>query len=101
MLAKAFSTPPDQLYRIGTIAHESDVFLEVDQLPAGATKRPQHPGHLPPGVAMTTLSIPSLERIRAPFLTPPTVHDGEIYAGRRSATVLDPDGARLELLELS
>ena len=29
--------------------------VQIDQMPAGATKRPMTPGKLPPGIAMITL----------------------------------------------
>lgn len=100
LLAQAFGTPREQLYTISTVVHEQDIFLEVDQLPPQAGPRPRHPGWLPPGIAMTTLKVPSLDAIAAPFIAAPQNRDGALYQGRRSATVADPDGALFELVEM-
>lgn len=101
MLAGAFGTPMDELHAISTMIHGKDVFFEVDQMPAAATARPQRADELPPGVAMTTIRVPDIDAITAPFITPVTSRDGAIYAGQRSGTVRDPDGALLELVEIA
>lgn len=101
LLAKAFGTPAEQLYTISTVVHERDIFLEVDQLPPQAGPRPRHPGWLPPGIAMTTLKVPSLDAIAAPFIAAPQIQNGALYHGRPSATVTDPDGALFELVEMA
>ena len=100
MLAQAFGTPMDQLYIISTMVHGPDIFLEVDQMPPQAGPRPCHQGMLPPGVAMTTLQVPSLAAITAPFIAAPETHGSALYHGHRSATVRDPDGALVELVEM-
>ena len=99
LLAQAFGTPKEQLYTISTVVHERDIFLEVDQLPPQAGPRPRHPGWLPPGIAMTSLKVPSLDAISAPFIAPPQAWESALYRGRRSATATDPDGALFELVE--
>ena len=99
MLAAAFGTPPDELHAISTMVHATDVFLEVDQMPQAAKPRPRHPSMLPPGVSITTFRVPDLDAVSAPFLTPPRHHDGRIYDGRRTGTVVDPDGTLFELVE--
>ena len=66
MLAAAFGTPPEDLYTISTMVHGTDVFLEVDQMPAVAKPRPRHPSMLPPGVAITTFRVPDLDAVSAP-----------------------------------
>ncbi len=100
MLAKAFGTPMDELHSISTMVHEKDVFFEVDQMPLAATPRPRLVGMLPPGINMTTLKIPDLDAITASFITPPIRRSGTIYQDQRTASVLDPDGTLLELVEI-
>ena len=100
MLAKAFGTPMDQLYTISTMVHETDVFLEVDQMPAAATPRLKHSGLLPPGVAITTFRVPDLDAVTAPSLDVPRIHDSKLYHGQRSVTVADPDGTLFELVQM-
>jgi len=99
MLAKAFGLPLDQPHLISTMAHGEHVFLEVDQMPPQAGPRPCHSGLLPPGIAITTLQVPDLEAITAPFASPPARHGSCLYQGRRSATAIGPDGTLFELVE--
>lgn len=100
MLAKAFGTPMDQLYTISTMVHGTDVFLEVDQMPAAATPRAKHAELLPPGVAITTFGVPDLDAVTAPRLSEPQRNASKLYHGQRSVTVADPDGTLFELVEL-
>lgn len=100
MLAKAFGKPLDTRYVISTITHERDVFLEVDQMPPEATRRPRHRGMLSPGISITTLKVPDLKAIRAQGIAPPNTHAGVIYAGHESMTLVDPDGTLFELVEM-
>ena len=100
MLAKAFGTPMDQLYTISTMVHETDVFLEVDQMPNAAAPRATHDGMLPPGIAITTFHVPDLDAITAPCLGVPQLHDSKLYHGQRSITVADPDGTLFELVQM-
>ena len=73
--------------------------VEIDQYPAQATPRPVPTGELPPGNAMVTFMIPSLDRLSATFFTPPHQREGPLYAERRSATVIGNAGERIELIE--
>ncbi len=101
MISKAFDLPPDTKHAIATAGHEIDTFLEFDQYPAEATPRPCWPDQLAPGIAAATLTHPNLDAVTAPFVTPPGVRNGVIYAGQRCATVQTPDGALVELVEAS
>ena len=97
VLARAFSTPPEQLYRLNTLTHGRNVFLEIDQYPATATPRASTPGQLAPGIASVTLQQPDLSEISG-LLTPPNARQGVIYGGRHSACVRTPEGALVELV---
>ena len=72
---------------------------EIDDYPAGTIQRPRARGELPPGVAMVSYIVDDLGAIKAPFIAPPQVRDGPLYAGRRVATVLGAAGELLELIE--
>ena len=74
--------------------------IEVDDYPEAATARPRALGSLPPGNALVTLAVGSLNSIKAELIAPPAVRDGAIYAGRRSATVVGTAGELLELVEV-
>lgn len=99
LLANAFGISPTRTFAISTMVHESNVFLEVDQLPGEATRRPRHAGHLPPGIAVTTLRTPRIEDDDPSLIAAPTVPPGKVYDGRRSATRAGPDGTLFEVLE--
>ncbi len=99
MLARAFGFSPDARFTISTLGRGDEVCLQVDQMPAAAVPRPRHPGMLPPGIAMTTISVPDINPVADSRATPATVHAGAVYAGRRSVTLAGPDGTLFELVE--
>lgn len=100
VLQRAQGLPPERLLPLTTtrLAQHGNL-IEIDGYSENAGERPRKPGHLPPGVAMTTMSVRSLDAVRARFLTEPTVLDGLLYGGRRSATVRGPAGELIELIE--
>ncbi|NQY12548.1 MAG: hypothetical protein HRT81_01640, partial [Henriciella sp.] len=99
MIAKAYGTPLDELHRICTLIHDKDVFLELDQYPDEAVLRPRHDGMLVPGCAIGTLYHPNFDSLPGPWLTEPTIRDGEIYKGKRVGVLNDPDGTLIEMVE--
>jgi hypothetical protein len=99
MLAGAYGSPMDELHTISTMIHGKDVFLELDQYPEAAIVRPCHEGMLVPGCAIGTLWHPEFDSLAGPWIVPPTVREGAIYKGRRAATMKDPDGALIEVVE--
>lgn len=104
MLANAFEVPYENKFTIATLTHERDVFYEFDQLPPAGGPRPAWQGRLPQGVAISTLIMPDFdERVRTFadwLITPPAPRVGEIYKGKRAATMRGPDGILFELVEL-
>lgn len=100
MVANAFNLPVEQKHTISTLMHGRDVFLELDQYPPAATPRPAHPGQLPPGIAICTMSYPDLSTIKGDWITPPVRRDGPVYGGQLTGTLRAPDGTLLELVQL-
>ena len=104
MLANAFGLPLDELHAISTMVHGKDVFLELDQMPPQATARQHYEGELPQGAAIGTFLHPDfdvlIERNRDLWITPPTVRDSAVYAGKRAGTVRALDGTLVELVEM-
>ncbi len=99
MINKAFDLPSGTQSTISMVQRGRLPMIEVDEYPAAATVRPQADGHLPPGNALVTLAVDSLEAITADWITPPLVRDGPLYAGRRVATTRGPVGELLELVQ--
>jgi hypothetical protein len=100
MLARAFGLPREQLHTLTTASDAGGkICLEFDQYPAAATTRPRHGGHLPPGMAICTLTHPDPGAIDGPWLSPPARYPGRVYDGRLSGTLLTPEGALVEVVE--
>jgi hypothetical protein len=73
--------------------------IEFDEYPALTQPRPRADGELPPGVAMASFSVASLEGLDASFIRPPVSGEGAAYRGKRSATLLGAAGELVELIE--
>lgn len=103
MINKAFNLPTDTKHALATLKHERDVFLEIDTYPEAATDRIKHDGMLPPCAAIGSFIHPDFERLmdinKDNWITPPTHRHGPIYKGKRAATLRDPDGTLIELIE--
>jgi catechol 2,3-dioxygenase-like lactoylglutathione lyase family enzyme len=99
MINKAFGLPAGTQSTISMLQKGRLPIIEVDGYPSGAAARGTDPGMLPPGNALVTLAVESLE-FDLPFLTPPARQEGALYGGRRSATLRGPAGELLELVEL-
>lgn len=96
----AFGLPSDHRTTIRMTRVDRLPVVEVDGYPAGAVAREAAPGQLPPGNALVTIAVRSLDDVGAPFLAPPAARDGLLYSGRRAACVRAPGGEVIELLEL-
>jgi hypothetical protein len=55
---------------------------------------------LPPGNALVTLAVDSLDTLALDWIAPPAICEGLPYDGRRAATVRGPAGELLELVEI-
>jgi catechol 2,3-dioxygenase-like lactoylglutathione lyase family enzyme len=99
MINKAFGLPETTLSTISMMQKDRLPIIEVDGYPDAATPRAVDAGRLPPGNAMVTLAIDSLDRDLL-LIAPPARRDGPLYGGRRSATLRGPAGELLELVEI-
>jgi catechol 2,3-dioxygenase-like lactoylglutathione lyase family enzyme len=99
MINKAFGLPDGTQSTI-TMAQKARLpIVEVDGYPPAATPRPRHSGMLPPGNAMVTLAVDSLD-LDLDWIAPPVRRDSPLYAGRRTATATGSAGELIELIEL-
>lgn len=103
LINNAFGLPEDDKQTIATLQHECDVFMEIDQYPKEAIDRPRQDGMLPPCAALASFRHPEFDRLDAInkdlWITPPAVHDGPVYSGKRAATLKAPDGTLIEIIE--
>lgn len=99
MINAAFGLPAGTQSTIAMLQKGRMPIVEVDGYPAQATVRRVNAGMLPPGNALVTLAIDTLER-DLPFMTKPARLEGVAYDGRRAATVRGPAGELLELVEI-
>jgi hypothetical protein len=73
--------------------------LELDSPGPETTERPQLDGELPPGMAISTYYMETLDRQDLNYLTEPRVYDEAPYVKRRGVTLKGPSGELIELLE--
>ncbi len=101
MINRAFDLPADTLTSITVMQKGRMPVVEIDGYPEGAIARPGPAGALPPGNALVTIAVDSLNALALEWIAAPRARDGALYAGRRSATVRGPAGELIELLELA
>lgn len=99
VLASAWGLPPGHPFEIGIARLPERFLIEVDAYPGGAARRVPEPGGLPPGMAMVSFEVPSLEPYAALLLTPPTALERLPYAGRKAGVLRGPSGEYIELIE--
>ncbi len=101
MINNAFGLPADTLTTLTMVSAGRMPVVEVDDYPESTTGRPRHDGHLPPGNALVTLAVESLDRCNAEWIAQPAERAGALYEGRRAATAIGPAGELLELVEIA
>lgn len=99
MINKAFDLPAGTTSALTMIQKARLPIIEIDDYPPQAGPRPMEAGMLPPGNALVSLAVDDLGALDIPFIAPPSVLDGPVYDGRRSATAIGAAGERVELIE--
>ncbi len=100
MINNAFGLPADTMSSLTMVQKGRMPIVEIDDYPEETTQRPTMPGCLPPGNALVTLAVESLDMLDLEWIAPPQILPGPLYGGRRAATVRGPAGELLELLEI-
>jgi hypothetical protein len=96
IIAKAQGLPADQKFMLGLVRMaEKGNNIEIDGYPPSAKSRPRADGQLPPGVAMTTFNVNTLDGLKVKFIQPPA----KLYGPKRAATFIGPAGELTELIE--
>ena len=100
IIQHAQALPPDHPFPLTVVSlAEHGNLIEMDGYPANTGPRPQHHGQLPPGVAMTSFGVKSIEAFKLNWLSTPSAIKGVGYEGRRAACVVGPAGELIELIE--
>lgn len=100
MINNAFGLPDDFMSTLTMIQSGAMPIIEVDDYPAEAKPRPRHAAMLPPGNALVTLAVRSLDECSCEWIDPPAVRQGALYEGSRAAATMGPAGEILELVEI-
>jgi hypothetical protein len=95
VMSDALGLPSDTLHAISALPLGGKCFIEADQCPATATKRPRAPGHLPPGTAMYSFEVPLAS---LPAGTAPNGDDSPLIAGNPSTVLTGAGGELIELV---
>jgi hypothetical protein len=96
----AFGVPQRTLdLRLTVTTMRSRSLVEIDGYPPQATERPKHEGHLPPGNAMMSVLVDTLDGLGLSTITAPIRRPEAPYFGRRAATTLGGTGELIELVE--
>jgi catechol 2,3-dioxygenase-like lactoylglutathione lyase family enzyme len=100
MINDAFGLPPETQTTISMVSHGRMPIVEVDDYPQAAIPRARHEGRLPPGNALVTLAVSSLDACSADWLAAPAARGGALYEGRRAATAIGAGGELVEVVEV-
>jgi catechol 2,3-dioxygenase-like lactoylglutathione lyase family enzyme len=98
MINKAFDLPAGTTSALTMMQKGRLPIVEIDDYPAQAKPRATVNGGLPPGNALVTLAVDSLDDLDLAFITPPVVRTEALYGGRRCATVIGSAGELVELV---
>ncbi len=100
ILQRAQGLAPDATVPLTTLrlANKGNL-LEFDGYGASTGPRPTPAGELPPGIALASFTVHSLDALQLDYILPPRIEKGAAYSGHRSATVRGPAGELIELIE--
>ena len=96
VLQQAWKVAADTLTPTALAQISPGFLVELDEYPVKAPARPQRSGDLPPGMAMVSFTVDSIDD-SLPWRVPPMPHAEAPYNGRRAGVVV---GAAGELIEL-
>lgn len=96
VISRAQGLPEDTIFTMGfSRLRERGNAIEFDEYPEGTGPRPRADGHLPPGNAIATFNVDSLDAVNVDFIADPITE----YRGSRSAAFIGPVGELVELIE--
>lgn len=99
VVAQAQGLPSDHVFDMGFMAlSEMGNFIEFDAYASSIPERSSTEGQLPPGCAIASFSVESLDALDLDFLSDPVSDQSLAYGGGRSCTVRGPAGELIELI---
>lgn len=98
VLQDAWGLPPTSETRMALAQISPGFLVELDEYPEAAPARPQRPGDLPPGMAMVSFLVDSLEGLKVIWQVTPAVRSQAPYDGRRAGMVRGAAGEWIELI---
>ncbi len=99
MISKAYGLPLETTYPITSARLEGKFSIEMDKYPEQAIARPRRDGELPPGIAMVSFGVESLDQIDLEWRARPKEIMTAPYGGRRAAIAVGPAGEWIEFVE--
>lgn len=100
VINEAYNLPEETPHHLSMTCVGRDVNNEVDQYPKSTVVRNCAEGMLPPGIAMVSYMVQSLDDVSVDFIAPPQAYDGIPYNGRRAASCVGAAGELIELIEI-
>lgn len=95
----AFNLDIETKHKLSVIRLADKAALELDDFPKGAKHREVREGEIPPGIALLSLEVDSLDKVDLPFRGEIIQREGPLYRGRRAATIVGSAGEWIELIE--
>lgn len=95
----AFGLDIETKHRLSTIRLAGKATLELDDFPKAAKRREMRTAELPPGIALVSLEVDSLDKVDLPFRGMIIQRPGPLYRNRRAATIVGSAGEWIELIE--
>ncbi|MBI3951634.1 MAG: hypothetical protein HY314_14375 [Acidobacteria bacterium] len=103
---KALGLPADHKIKIGLVRSAGNTHIEIDAFPKEATERQISPGSLPPGIAMCTLAVRSVDQVaqalkaaEVPFRRLDEMLSSPPYRGGRALVCRGRSGEIVEFIE--
>lgn len=99
VLQDAWGLPASLETPLALVNFSTGFAIELDEYPSLARPRPRHDGDLPPGMAMVSFAVRSLDARALPWAVPPASRSDQPYDGRRAGMLLGAAGEWIELVE--
>lgn len=99
VIARALGVPPETTFPLAVAKLSPRFLIELDEYPSAAVPRPRRDGELPPGIAMVSFAVDSLDALDLPWRAAPVTLAEAPYGGARVAVTVGPAGEWLELVE--